>query len=187
MSKACLVITAVVVEGRKQSEVAASYGVSKGWLSKPVARYRDEGEAAFEPWSRRPKTSPNATPPQVVELIVAFASAAERRRVGRRPGHDRLAPAAHSSGSGRTGHDQPSPDSHDRVRRDRIDDSGVVTLRHAGRLHHIGIGRAHARTHVILLVQDLNIRIVHASTGELLRELILDPTKDYQRQQTRNS
>jgi hypothetical protein len=54
-------------------------------------------------------------------------------------------------------------DSHDRVRRDRIDDSGVVTLRHAGRLHHIGIGRAHARTHVILLVQDLNIRIVHAA------------------------
>src|SRR5207344_3053045 len=36
-------------------------------------------------------------------------------------------------------------DTHDRVRRDRVDDSGVVTLRHAGRLHHIGIGRTHAR------------------------------------------
>ena len=51
-----------------------------------------------------------------------------------------------------------TPDGHDspadvRVRRDRVDTSGVVTLRFHGRLHHIGIGRAHARTHVLLLVQ----------------------------------
>jgi Integrase core domain len=71
-------------------------------------------------------------------------------------------------------------DTHDRVRRDRIDDSGVVTLRVAGRLHHIGIGRTHARTHVLILVQDLDIRVVNAATGELLRELTLDPTRDYQ-------
>src|SRR5215472_2554967 len=45
----------------------------------------------------------------------------------------------------------------------------------AGRLHRIGIGRTHARTHVLLLVQDLDIRIVHAATGELLRALTLDP------------
>jgi transposase InsO family protein len=71
-------------------------------------------------------------------------------------------------------------DTHHRLRRDRIDDSGVITLRHAGRLHHIGIGRTHARTHVIMLVHDLHIRVVDAATGELLRDLILDPTKDYQ-------
>ncbi|MCW2785361.1 MAG: Integrase catalytic region [Marmoricola sp.] len=71
-------------------------------------------------------------------------------------------------------------DTHDRVRHDRIDDSGCVTLRMNGRLHHIGIGRTHARTHVILLVQDLQIRIIDAATGELLRELILDPRHDYQ-------
>jgi hypothetical protein len=58
------------------------------------------------------------------------------------------------------------PDTHDRIRHDRIDDSGVVTLRVAGRLHHIGIGRTHARTHVLLLIQDLHIRVVHAATGE---------------------
>jgi transposase InsO family protein len=74
------------------------------------------------------------------------------------------------------------PDSHCRVRHDRIDDSGVVTLRHAGQLHHIGIGRTHARTHVIVLVQDLDIRIVNAVTGELLRELKLNPDIDYQPQ-----
>ncbi|QNN52657.1 IS481 family transposase [Nocardioides mesophilus] len=71
-------------------------------------------------------------------------------------------------------------DTHDRIRHDRIDDSGCVTLRVNGTLHHIGIGRTQARTHVILLVQDLHVRIVNAVTGELLRELTIDPTKNYQ-------
>ena len=71
-------------------------------------------------------------------------------------------------------------DTHDRVRHDRIDDSGCVTLRVAGRLHHLGVGRTHARTHVVLLVHDLHVRVVNAATGELLRELVIDPTKDYQ-------
>ena len=70
MSKARLVITAVVVEGRSQSEVAKAYGVSKGWVSKLVARYRAEGDAAFEPRSRRPRRSPTATAPEAVERIV---------------------------------------------------------------------------------------------------------------------
>ncbi|WP_206061040.1 DDE-type integrase/transposase/recombinase [Nonomuraea basaltis] len=70
MSKARVVIAAVVVEGRTQAEVARSYGVSKGWVSKLVARYRAEGEAAFEPRSRRPHTSPTAIDADTVELIV---------------------------------------------------------------------------------------------------------------------
>jgi hypothetical protein len=61
VSQARLVITAVVVEGRTQGEVAAAYGVSKGWVSKLLARYRAEGQAAFEPRSRRPRTSPVLT------------------------------------------------------------------------------------------------------------------------------
>ena len=55
-----------------------------------------------------------------------------------------------------------------------------ITLRHNGRLHHIGIGRTHARTPVIMLIDDLDIRIINAATGELLRHLTLDPTTDYQ-------
>lgn len=70
MSKACLVITAVIVEGRSQAEVARAYKVSKGWVSKLVARYRVEGDAAFEPRSRRPQTSPNAIAAATVELII---------------------------------------------------------------------------------------------------------------------
>jgi transposase InsO family protein len=71
-------------------------------------------------------------------------------------------------------------DTHDRVRRDRVDTGGKITLRHQGRLYSIGIGRTHARTRVIVLVQDLSIRIIDAATGELLRDLVLDPSKRYQ-------
>jgi transposase InsO family protein len=69
MSKARLVITAVIVEGRSQGQVARAYGVSQGWISRLVARYRAEGEAAFGPRSRRPKSSPAAIPAQTAELI----------------------------------------------------------------------------------------------------------------------
>jgi transposase InsO family protein len=71
-------------------------------------------------------------------------------------------------------------DTHDRVRTDKIDKTGCVTLRVAGKLRHIGIGRPHAGTHVRLLIQDLHVRIINAATGDLLRDLVIDPTRDYQ-------
>jgi len=71
-------------------------------------------------------------------------------------------------------------DTHDRIRHDRVDKSGTVTLRVHGQLRHIGVGRTHTGTHVILLAQDLDVRIVNAVTGELLRELTIDTSKDYQ-------
>lgn len=115
VSKARLVITAFVVEGRSQAEVAHSYGVSKGWVSKLVARWRAEGDSAFQPRSRRPKTS----------------------------------------------------------------QGGNVTLRLNGTLHHIAIGRAHTGTRIIMLVADLDVRVIHAATGEILRHLTLDPERRY--------
>ena len=392
MSKARLVITAVVVEARSQAEAARAYGVSKGWVSRLVTRYRDEGEAAFVPRSRRPKTSPNAVAAQVLELIVAVRKHLVERgldagpetirwhlqhtqhvtvsratiarhlaRLGlvtpepvKRPrssyirfqaeqpnecwqadfthyrltrpdgragldvevlcwldDHSRYAlsitahhrvtgpivvqafrhtlarygiPAStltdngmvfttrHSGGSrrgsrGRNGFEQElhrlgvvqknsrpnhpttcgkverfqqtlkkwlraqlvqpatvdelqtlidvfvdeynhrrphrslpqhatpatayharpkagpgqrSDETHERLRHDRVDTSGKITLRYQGQLYSIGIGRTHARTRVLVLVQDLNIRIINAATGDLLRELVLDPTQRYQ-------
>ena len=76
----------------------------------------------------------------------------------------------------------PIDTGHYRVRHDRIDPSGVITLRHNSRLHHIGLGRRHAGTRVLVLVRDLHVRVLNADGGELLRELILDPTRDYQPQ-----
>jgi transposase InsO family protein len=390
MSKARLVITAVVVEGRSQSEVARAYGVSQGWISRLVARYRVDGDAAFEPRSRRPHTSPTATSAATAEKITELRERLagqgldagpetiawhleqtaglkvspatiyrQLKRLGlvaaepaKRPkssyirfqaampnetwqsdfthyrltrpdgtaGADveiltwlddctrfalrvtahprvtgqivlaafRAAVEAHgtpastltdngmvfttrlSGGKGgrngletelvrlgvrqknsRPNHPttcgkverfqqtlkawlraQPAPPTttgelqtlldtfvttynehrphrslprratpaavynslpkasatplpehpHDRVRRDTVDTAGAITLRVNGRLHHIGIGRTHARTRVLVLVHNHEIRIVNAVTGELLRELTLDPTRDYQRQ-----
>jgi transposase InsO family protein len=387
VSKARLVITAVVVEGRTQAEVARAYGVSKGWVSKLVARYRVDGAAAFEPRSRRPHTSSTAIGATTVELIVRLRKelvasgldagpetirwhlhhqhrvVVSRATIARqlhalglvvpdpakRPRssyirfaaeqpnecwqadftHYRLATgmdveilcwiddhsryalsvSAHTRVSGdvvldtfrrivatygvpastltdngmvfttrlsggsrrgtlgrngfehelrrlgvtqknsRPNHpttcgkverfqqtlknwlraqpDQPttvpdlqtsidgfvhaynthrphsalphrttpatayatrpkatagdrSADTHDRLRHDRIDTTGKITLRYQGQLYAIGVGRTHARTRVLILVQDLHIRIIHAATGELLRELTLDPTRRYQ-------
>jgi len=70
VSKARLIITAVVIEGRSQASVARDYGVSKGWVSKLIARYYAEGDAAFEPRSRRPHSRPDATPDATVVLIL---------------------------------------------------------------------------------------------------------------------
>jgi transposase InsO family protein len=382
MSKRRLVITAVLA-GSSQSEVARSYGVSQGWISRLMARYRAEGESAFEPRSRRPHSSPNATAADTVELIVTlradlirqgldagadtiswhlahhhgrhvaratvhrvlvrhglitpeprkrprtasirfqadlpnecwqadfthyrlidgtdteiltwlddctryalsltahhrvsgsivldtFRSACDQHgrpastltdngmvfttRLSGHPGRNafetELARLGIVQKNGRGGHpqtqgkverfqqtmlawlsaqpEQPATltdlqtlldrftrtynhdrghrslphravpatiyttlpkatptsttPSHERVRTDIIDTGGTVTLRVAGRLHHIGIGRTHARTHVLILVQDLHITVLEATTGQILRDLILDPTRDYQPQ-----
>lgn len=385
MSKARLVITAVVLEGRSQSEVARAYGVSQPWISRLVARYRVEGEAAFEPRSRRPHCSPSAINDEAVELILRLRKALSEQGLDagaqticwhlehhhdvvvstatvwrtlhrhsqitpeprKRPRssylrfqaeqpnqmwqtdftHYRLATGAdveilnflddHSRyllacvafprvtgptvvtvvratidthgppasvlsdngmvfttrfAGGRAGRNarngfeaelarhrivqkhsspnhpqtcgkverlhqtlkkwlraqqqQPStvaelqtlldrfaehynhhrphrgigrrtpatayrarpkatptdhPDTADpRIRRDRVDTAGSVTVRYQGRLHHIGIGRAHAGTDILLMIIDRQIRIIDTDTGELLRELVLDPSRDYQ-------
>jgi transposase InsO family protein len=74
----------------------------------------------------------------------------------------------------------PIIEPHWRVRNDRIDGSGTVTLRHDSRLHHLGLGRPLAGTPVTLLADDLHIRVINRDTGELIRELTLDPRRDYQ-------
>ncbi|MGH2540477.1 MAG: IS481 family transposase [Actinomycetota bacterium] len=66
-----------------------------------------------------------------------------------------------------------------RLRRDKVDTTGVVTLRHDSRLHHIGIGRGLVATRVLVLVDDLEVRVI-TEDGELLRSFTLDPMRDYQ-------
>jgi transposase len=78
MSLAQLLITAVVLEGRSQGEVAGDYGVSRQWVNVLVGRYRAEGEAAFSPRSRRPHTSPRQTPRAVEDEIVELRKELDR-------------------------------------------------------------------------------------------------------------
>jgi transposase InsO family protein len=68
-----------------------------------------------------------------------------------------------------------------RVRHDTVDGYGKLTLRHNSRLHHIGIGRRHARKTVLILVKDHHVRIT-TTDGEVLRDFELDPARDYQPQ-----
>ena len=70
-------------------------------------------------------------------------------------------------------------DGHWRVRQDRVHAGGVITLRHNSKLHHIGLGRRHAGARVLVLVHDLDIRVLDQA-GEPIRELTPDPTRNYQ-------
>lgn len=69
---------------------------------------------------------------------------------------------------------------HFRIRDDTVDAGGSVTLRRAGRMHHIKLGMEHARTPVRMLVHDLHVIVIDRDTAEILRELTIDPSKDSQ-------
>ena len=71
-------------------------------------------------------------------------------------------------------------DGHWRIRHDKVDKTGRITIRHASRLHHIGIGYEHIGTTVRILVHDLHITVINADTGEIIRDLHLDTSRDYQ-------
>ncbi len=66
-----------------------------------------------------------------------------------------------------------------RVRQDKVDKTGKVSLRHESRLYKIGVGRAHKGRQIKLLIADQQIRIIDLD-GQLLRQLTLDPTRAYQ-------
>ena len=62
-----------------------------------------------------------------------------------------------------------------------------ASLRVNSRMHHIGIGRAHKRERVRILIHNHDIRVINTDTGELLRKLTIDPTRDYQPQKPQNA
>ncbi|MGO9157649.1 hypothetical protein [Mycobacterium sp.] len=66
------------------------------------------------------------------------------------------------------------------MRHDRIDTAGAITIRYNSRLHHIGLGKRRRGTKVIVLIDNLDIRVLDHDTGTLIRKLTLDPTRDYQ-------
>ncbi len=80
-------------------------------------------------------------------------------------------------------HPADMPVEHYRVRHDVVDRDGKVTLRHKSKLLHIGIGRQHARERVTLLVAGLDMRVL-GDEGELIRQLTIDPTRNYQAPET---
>jgi transposase InsO family protein len=135
-------------------------------------------QQTLKKWLRAQPAQP-ATIAELQALIDVFVQLYNHARPHRALPH-RATPATAYAARPKAAPGDRSTDVHTRVRTDRVDTGGKVTLRHGGRLYSIGIGRTHARTRVRILVEDLDIRIIDAATGELLRELTLDITKRYQ-------
>jgi transposase InsO family protein len=135
-------------------------------------------QQTLKKWLRAQPAQP-ATLTELQALIDIFIETYNQHRPHRSLPHQATPAVAYTARPKAEPGDRAA-DSHNRVRADRIDTGGKVTLRHGGTLYSIGIGRAHARTRVLILVHDLDIHIIDAATGELLRELVLDTTKRYQ-------
>jgi transposase InsO family protein len=136
-------------------------------------------QQTLKKWLRAQPRQP-ATIGDLQTLIDTFTALYNQRRPHRSLPHRATPATIYAALPKATPSNDRSTDSHNRVRHDKIDKAGSVTLRVAGQLRHIGVGRTYARTDVILLIHDLHVRIVDAATGELLRDLTIDPRKDYQ-------
>lgn len=123
------------------------------------------------------KQRPAHSLPQLQTQLDAFRDYYNTRRPHR--SLNRTTPATAYAARPKLGPDNTTPTAHFRFRTDKVDRDGKLTLRHNGRLHHIGIGAEHRHTPVRMLIDELHIRII-TFDGELIRELLLDPTRDYQ-------
>jgi transposase len=72
MGMARYLVEAHLVEGRSVAELARTHGVHRSWIYKLIARYRAEGETAFDARSRRPRRSPTQVAERHVQEIVAL-------------------------------------------------------------------------------------------------------------------
>jgi transposase InsO family protein len=77
------------------------------------------------------------------------------------------------------------PHRHYRLRYDRLDTKGRMTMRRAGRMHHLGIGTKHARKRVLALADDHQITVCDLATGEVLSVHLIEPNKTYWRNQNK--
>ena len=167
MSKAQLVIAAVVLEGRSKSEVAQDYDVSRQWVQQLCKRYEADGDAAYLARSRRPHHSPQAVTVEVEDRIVRLRKTLTKR--GLDAGADTIA----SHLGARSRHHECA------CRLDNLANLKASWLRHTPT----------AQTAPLLLetllrrtAQPMLASRRHplAPRGQLIRKLVLDPTRDYQ-------
>jgi hypothetical protein len=135
-------------------------------------------QQTMKKWLRAQPTQPG-TIAELQTLLDTFSDEYNQRRPHRSLPHRATPATIYTTRPKATPNRDRASDTHNRVRHDKIDQTGTVTLRVAGQLRHIGVGRAHARTDVILLIRDLHVRVVNAATGELLGDLTIDPRRDY--------
>ena len=70
---------------------------------------------------------------------------------------------------------------HFRLRYDHIAVNGKMSLRHAGHMHHLGVGVEHRGKRVLALIDLNNVTIVHLDTGEVIATNTINPERNYWR------
>jgi transposase InsO family protein len=75
---------------------------------------------------------------------------------------------------------------HFRIRHDTVDQFGKLTLRHGSRLHHLGVGRPHAATPVLILVTTHTVTVISKTAHHVLSSHHIDAERNYWRNQNKN-
>ncbi len=70
---------------------------------------------------------------------------------------------------------------HYRIRYDKVDKDGKISLRRAGRMHHVGVGIKHRGQRIFAIVDETTVTVVQLGTGDILAEADIDPTVNYWR------
>jgi transposase InsO family protein len=133
-------------------------------------------------WLRARPTAPNLT--QLQQQLDEF-----RRHYNEHRPHralDRATPATAYRATPKAipatnGH----PRGHYRLRYDRLDNTGKMSIRRAGRMHHLGIGAKHARKPVLAFADEHHITVADLATGEVLSTPKIEPDKTYWRNQNK--
>jgi hypothetical protein len=152
-------------------------------LPRERRRIRRSGEHADRQRQRRPiARTVNELQRQLDEFREHYNEHRPHRALDRRTPGDayRATPKASPPSNGH----QPG---HYRLRYDRLDTKDKMSLRRAGRMHHLGIGRAHARKRVLAFADDDHVTVADLITGEVLSTHLIEPNKNYWRNQNPRS
>jgi transposase InsO family protein len=124
---------------------------------------------------------PPASPPSCNSNSTTFDSTTTSSdRIARLPATPPARPIAQPpKAQPATGHNP----GHYRLRYDRLDPQGRMTMRRAGRMHHLGAGASHARKRVLALTDDHQVIVTDLTTGEVLSTHLIQPDKNYWRNQ----
>ncbi|MGV0401056.1 integrase core domain-containing protein, partial [Corynebacterium segmentosum] len=96
------------------------------------------------------------------------------RALGRHTPHH-----SYTTGTKASPNDKPTQEW--RTRKDIVWDNGKVTVRYAGKLFHLGIGRAFKKQKILMVIADNHITTSLAATGEIITEHYIDTARDYQK------
>jgi integrase-like protein len=68
-----------------------------------------------------------------------------------------------------------APRGYYRLRYDHVDTGGKVSIRHAGRMHHLGIGAVHHGKEILAIADPASVTVIELRTGEVLSAHDIDP------------